>query len=86
MTTENNPSYNITGWGLKRNSKRIPKRTTMKIQAHPAFPPMPFMFSIAAASNPEKAPESWEGTLAAPKKFHLRFCNAPKLRKKIEQF
>ena len=32
----------------------------MKIQAHPGFPPMPSMFSIAAASNPEKAPESYK--------------------------
>jgi len=28
----------------------------MKIQAHPGLPPMPSIFSIAAASNPEKAP------------------------------
>jgi hypothetical protein len=39
--------------------KNIPKRTRMKIQAHPGLPPMPFMFSMAAASNPEKAPDSW---------------------------
>ena len=31
----------------------------MKIQAHPGFPPMPFIFTIAAESNPEKAPDSW---------------------------
>lgn len=32
--------------------------TRMKIQAHPGFPPFPFMFMIAAASKPEKAPDS----------------------------
>ena len=31
----------------------------MKIQAHPGLPAMPLMFSIAAESKPEKAPESW---------------------------
>jgi hypothetical protein len=39
---------------LKANAKY----TRMKIQAHPDFPPEPFKFSIAAASSPEKAPES----------------------------
>ena len=39
--------------------EKILKRTRMKIQAHPGLPPMPFMFSIAAESNPEKAPDSW---------------------------
>jgi hypothetical protein len=32
----------------------------MKIQAHPDLPPMPFIFSIAAASKPERATESWD--------------------------
>jgi hypothetical protein len=39
--------------------KKIIERTRMKIQAHPGLPPMPFMFSIAAESSPEKAPDSW---------------------------
>jgi hypothetical protein len=39
--------------------ERIPKHTRMKIQAHPGLPPTPSMFSIAAESNPEKAPDSW---------------------------
>jgi hypothetical protein len=39
-------------------SKNIPKRTRMNIQAHPGLPPMPSMFTIAAESNPEKAPDS----------------------------
>ena len=30
----------------------------MKIHAHPALPRNPFMFSIPAASKPEKAPDS----------------------------
>jgi hypothetical protein len=38
--------------------KTIVKHTRMKIQAHPGLPPIPFKFSIAAASNPEKALES----------------------------
>jgi hypothetical protein len=39
--------------------EKIPKSTIIKIQAHPGLPPTPFMFSIAAESNPEKAPDSW---------------------------
>ena len=31
----------------------------MKIHAHPGLFPTSFMFSIAAASKPEKAPDSW---------------------------
>jgi hypothetical protein len=42
----------------KKLKNKLKKRTRMKIQAHPGFPPMPSMFSIAAASKPEKAPES----------------------------
>ena len=48
--------------GVVENSnklKKIPKRTRMNIQAHPGLTPMPFMFSIAPESNPEKAPDSW---------------------------
>ena len=30
----------------------------MKIQAHPGLPPRPFKLTIAAANNPENAPES----------------------------
>ena len=32
----------------------------MNIHAHAGFPPMPFMFEIAAANRPENAPESYE--------------------------
>ena len=53
----NNPSY---GMVENRNKlKKIPKSTRMKIQAHPGLPPMPFMFSIAAESKPEKALDNW---------------------------
>ena len=38
--------------------EKIRKSTRIKIQAHPGLPPMSFMFSIAAESNPEKAPDS----------------------------
>ena len=56
--TESNPSYmNVIQDCNKWQS--IEKYTRMKIQAHPGFPPMPSMFSIAAASNPERVPESW---------------------------
>ena len=54
--TVNNPSYESVRFCKKL--KIIPKRTRMKIQAHPGLPPMPFMFSIAAESNPEKVPDS----------------------------
>ena len=57
ITIESNPSYFKVVRDYKKK-KGIPKRAKMKIQAHPAFPPIPFMFSIAAASNPEKAPAS----------------------------
>ena len=43
---------------FKEVLKKFQKHTRMKIQAHPGLPPMPSIFSIAAASNPEKAPES----------------------------
>ena len=33
------------------------ERTKMKIQAQPGLPLIPSMFSMAAASKPEKAPE-----------------------------
>lgn len=60
MRTENNPSYiYIDRRGYKRLEKEEKKNTRMKIQAHPGLPPMPFIFSIAAASNPERATESW---------------------------
>ena len=42
------------------------------------LPPMPFMFSIAAASNLEKVPESWS-ELQDPKRLIQHFINAPKL-------
>ena len=45
----------------------------MKIQAHPGFPPMPSIFSIAAANNPEKVPEIWGVNVKAPKTFESRF-------------
>ena len=43
--------------GKKKKKKNL-KSTRIKIQAHPDLPPMPSMFSIAAESNPEKAPAS----------------------------
>ena len=77
-TIENNPSY-ISSWGdCKETSKVFPIRTTMKIQAHPDFPPMPSMFTIPAASNPEKAPESYKRTLApkiSQKKLYITHRN-----------
>ena len=60
MTIESNPSYKSDFQDWKRTKNNIPKRTIMKIQAHPGFPPRPSMFSIPAASIPEKAPDSWE--------------------------
>jgi len=48
----------LRGQQSKRPTRTVNNPSRMKIQDHPAFPPMPSMFSIAAASNPEKAPES----------------------------
>ena len=41
---------------IAQSTVKSPSR--MKIHAHPGFPCFPFMSSIAAASNPENAPES----------------------------
>ena len=54
MRTENNPCYRSG----RNTSKNTPKHTRTKIQAHPGQPPRPFMFSIAAASIPEKS--AWQ--------------------------
>jgi hypothetical protein len=49
-------------------------RTRMKIQAQPGLPPIPFMFWIAAAKRPEKAPESYggEGGLGADRLAEIK--------------
>ena len=83
--TVNKPSYEsglkiVTNW-----KKKIKKRTRMKIQAHPGLPPMPCMFTIAAESNPEKAPDSWvnlRGKISIDSALH----NAPKMTTKKLRF
>ena len=64
--------------------KKIPKRTRIKIQAHPGLPPTPFIFSIAAESNPEKAPDSWVNLREGI--FDSAVHYAPPLTKKITRF
>ena len=74
--------------GVVENSnklKKIPKRTRMNIQAHPGLTPMPFMFSIAPESNPEKAPDSWVN-LREGKTCDSALHNAPQLTKKTGRF
>ena len=57
----------------------------MKIHAHPGLPPVPFKFSIEAASNPEKAPDSWVKFLEE-KTFNSTLQNAPQMTKRIRRF
>lgn len=45
---------------------------SMNIHAHPAFPPLPSMFNIAAARRPENAP----AREVAEKKMATRFPNS----------
>ena len=66
--TVNNPSC-IKGIEDSNKDHNIALRTIMKIQAHPALPPTPSMLSMAAASNPEKAPDSWGTTSVLKKRF-----------------
>ena len=68
----NNPSY-VNGWNCNR-FKKIMRRTRIKIQEHLGLPPMPFMFSITAESNLEKAPDSWVNL--REKGFDSAFHNA----------
>ena len=67
-----------------KNFKKISKSTRINIQAHPGLPPMSFMFSIAAESNPEKAPDNWMNLRW--KKIDSTLYNAPQPSKKIGRF
>jgi hypothetical protein len=70
-TTESNPSCMEVIQDCNK-SQNIEKYTRMKIQAHPGLPPIPSMFSIAAANNPEMVPEIW-GEFQGPKHLTQHF-------------